>query len=190
MGDPMMVRASDRERAAVEELLRRHHLAGRLMIEELEDRLAAVHRSVTLGELAALHADLPDDPPGPPARAARRPPPRIPGWLAFSERIELPASPDRIRAGVLADVAPGLASQGFNLVDVDDRHLRFVHRKRPPWTIALAILLFPFRLLALLYQEEQARRGPRDPAGAGATQLLVFGEAPLRVRRAFAELEL
>jgi hypothetical protein len=62
--DPEL-RASDeeRERAAAE--IRDHFAAGRLDDDELADRLDAVYRARTQGELHALRADLPPLPPPP-----------------------------------------------------------------------------------------------------------------------------
>ena len=62
--DPEL-RASDeeRERAAAE--IRDHFAAGRLDDDELADRLDAVYRARTQGELQASRADLPALPPAP-----------------------------------------------------------------------------------------------------------------------------
>jgi hypothetical protein len=56
------------------------------------------------------------------------------------------------------------------------------------WTIAVAVLLFPFGLLALLYTEE-ARITIDLQASSDGTLVAASGVAPLAVRRAFAELE-
>lgn len=62
--DPEL-RASDeqRDRAAAE--IRDHFAAGRLDDDELAERLDAVYRARTQGELRALRADLPALPPAP-----------------------------------------------------------------------------------------------------------------------------
>jgi hypothetical protein len=59
------LRASDAERTATADLLRRHHAEGRLDTAELEERIERCYAAKTRGDLAALTADL----PGPPARA-------------------------------------------------------------------------------------------------------------------------
>jgi hypothetical protein len=84
--DQPALRASDSDRQAVEELLRRSHLEGRLTVDELEERLAAAHRAVTIADLAALHADLPRPEPARPV-APRRRPSRVPGIASFTERV-------------------------------------------------------------------------------------------------------
>jgi hypothetical protein len=53
------VRASDAERQATAELLKRHHTEGRLDTDELEERLARCYAAKTRGELDALTTDLP-----------------------------------------------------------------------------------------------------------------------------------
>lgn len=53
------LRASDADREQVATLLRESFTAGRLTMEELEDRLARAYRSRLLGELDALVHDLP-----------------------------------------------------------------------------------------------------------------------------------
>jgi hypothetical protein len=52
-------RASDEDREHVARVLQRHAVAGRLTIEELEDRIGAAFRARTLRELDALQSDLP-----------------------------------------------------------------------------------------------------------------------------------
>jgi hypothetical protein len=53
------IRASDADRETVTERLRRAAGEGRLLAEELEERLARALRAQTYGELDALVADLP-----------------------------------------------------------------------------------------------------------------------------------
>jgi Domain of unknown function (DUF1707) len=59
MARPAVLRASDAERDEVAERLRKASIEGRLLAEELEERLAAALTARTLGELDALVADLP-----------------------------------------------------------------------------------------------------------------------------------
>lgn len=56
------MRASDADRERVVELLRDHAAAGRLDVEELDQRTEAAYRARTLDALEALSRDLPDDP--------------------------------------------------------------------------------------------------------------------------------
>jgi hypothetical protein len=57
-GDPR-IRASDADRERTATLLREHHAAGRLTIEEFGERLELVFAAKRIGELEALLADLP-----------------------------------------------------------------------------------------------------------------------------------
>src|SRR4051812_5744680 len=98
------LRASDRDRQAVEELLRRSHLEGRLTVDELEERLDRAQRAVTLGDLAVLHNDLPQQP----RAVARRRAPRAPGRTSFTQRVALDADVPTARAGALEHIAPAL----------------------------------------------------------------------------------
>jgi hypothetical protein len=56
--DPGM-RASDDDRDRAASLLREHHAAGRLTVEEFQERLDAAYQAKTLGEIDQLMADLP-----------------------------------------------------------------------------------------------------------------------------------
>jgi hypothetical protein len=69
------VRVGDRERAEAADRLAAHAAAGRLGVEELEQRLERVHAAVLARDLTALEADL----PGPIAVRERRP--GGPAWL-------------------------------------------------------------------------------------------------------------
>jgi len=64
------VRVSDADREAVAARLREHYAAGRLGLDEFQDRLDAVYRAQTAGELDMVTDGLPHDgvvlPPGTP----------------------------------------------------------------------------------------------------------------------------
>jgi hypothetical protein len=68
--DPRL-RASDAERESTVGLLREHATAGRLDLEELEQRIGAAYAARTHGELGALLQDLPARIAAPRARARR-----------------------------------------------------------------------------------------------------------------------
>jgi hypothetical protein len=61
------LRAADADRAAVATALGQHMAAGRLTVDEYDDRLARTYAARTYGELDELTADLPapDRPPAP-----------------------------------------------------------------------------------------------------------------------------
>jgi hypothetical protein len=56
---PPHLRAADADRAAVAEVLGRHMSAGRLTLDEFDERLARAYAARTFGELDELTADLP-----------------------------------------------------------------------------------------------------------------------------------
>src|SRR5215217_8789738 len=75
--DPAL-RASDADRESIVAQLREHGAAGRLDVDELEQRIGAAYAARTHGELAALLADLPAK------RATRAVAPRRPhDWTPF-----------------------------------------------------------------------------------------------------------
>ena len=101
--DPRL-RAADADREHVAELLQRHTAAGRLTLDEYEQRVTAAWRASTLGELAALTADLPTARPR--QRAASRPPTAV--LVAASALVAL-----LVLAGLLAVTgAAGWAHMG------------------------------------------------------------------------------
>jgi hypothetical protein len=76
------LRVGDAERQAVVEQLRTHLGAGRLELDEFEERTAQALAARTVGDLVPLTADLPAVrrplPKGPPIRQVQRPPAQ--GW--------------------------------------------------------------------------------------------------------------
>lgn len=182
------MRAGDSDRAAVVDLLRAHHLDGRLTVEEFEERIEHAHGAVTLLELGDLHDDLPELQPrrGKIVRRDTRAP-RIPGLLAFVERVELRADPQAARREAFAVIAPALARHGYKLA-VDDEALAFHRRRRPAWTILVAIFAFPVGLVALLHTELDEIVTEIGRSSAGGSALLIYGTGSLAVRRAFAQL--
>jgi hypothetical protein len=72
------LRAGDRDRDAVADVLREQHLAGRLKADEFEERLDRCYAATTYGELDDLVADLPQRQlPSRPVGHSRR-------WLALA----------------------------------------------------------------------------------------------------------
>ena len=59
------LRAADSDRTAVATVLGEHMAAGRLTVEEYEDRLARAYAAKTYGDLDALTVDLPSTAPAP-----------------------------------------------------------------------------------------------------------------------------
>ena len=66
------LRAADADRAAVAGVLGEHMSAGRLTLDEYDERLTRAYAARTFGELDELIADLPAQPGAAPAPARRR----------------------------------------------------------------------------------------------------------------------
>jgi Domain of unknown function (DUF1707) len=179
------VRASDADRDEVVTLLRRHAEAGRLTVDELDERCSQALSAVTLGDLGALLRDLPGEPP--PHQPARTPP-RMPGKYHFAETWRAPSSAERTMGELMEHVAPPLARHGYRLVERTPYRLAFTRERRPVWTFLVAIFVFPIGLLALLYKDREQITIDLHPEGR-STLVSVAGIAPLEVRRAFAMLE-
>ena len=183
-----LMRAGDSDRAAVVDLLRAHHLDGRLTVDEFEERVEHAHNAVTLLELGDLHEDLPELQPrrGKVVRRSSRPP-RIPGRLAFVDRVELPGTLAVVRDQAFESIAPALARYGYKLSVAGDA-LIFRRERRPVWTVLVAVCAFPIGLLALLHTETEEIVVELERAPGGGTSVLAHGTGSLTVRRAFAHL--
>jgi len=73
MDDRQAMRASDRDRQEVVDLLRGAVTDGRLRMDEYVDRMERAYQAVTCGDLIPLHADLPASGPGRPSGTAPTP---------------------------------------------------------------------------------------------------------------------
>jgi hypothetical protein len=90
---------------------------------------------------------------------------------------------------LMADVVPPMERYGYDITQRWDGRLRFERETRPAWTILVAIFLFPFGLLALMYKDRERVTIDLDEFDDGTTQLVASGVAPLPIRRAFADLQ-
>lgn len=132
MASDHMIRASDQDREVVVVALRDAYTAGRLTLEEFDERMTAAYASKTWGELRKLTEDLPAQPilgsdvPGRPL-----PPPALPQHPPRSGGLLPPASRHRHPVGFFPLVALwvvlALASQSPHAIVAP--------------TIALAIML-------------------------------------------------
>jgi hypothetical protein len=181
------IRASDAERERTVERLRDHALAGRLTVEELDERCARAYAAVTVAQLAELLADLPA---APPARAPQ-PLPALgpPGVRPFTYESHHPVAPDEAMEAALRHIAPVLHGQRYELVDRSGTRLAFAYSYRPGWTYLVAIALPPVGWIALFHKAEERVVIEFEPdRRRGGTRMIVSGNAPKRVRRAFAQL--
>jgi hypothetical protein len=180
------LRASDAEREQTVAALRAAAGEGRLTVDELDERTTLAYAAVTRGDLERLLHDLPAA-RLPEPRAARRGP-RMPGRAGFGARWSARRPPDLVGFELVHSLGPPLRAFGYELVERTPQRLVFARRRRPAWTIVVAVVFFPVGLLALLHcpsdeiTVEFARRG-------GETVCFAQGVAPLAVRREFAQLE-
>ncbi len=184
------VRASDAERERTVEHLRDHALAGRLTVDELDERCARAYAAITVSELTELLADLPTPAPARQA-AATSPAPSLgpPGVRPFTYEWHHPVSPENAMDAALHHIAPALNRQGYELADRTETRLDFTYSYRPGWTYLAAIVLPPFSLLVLLHRVQERIVIELEPdRRRGGTRMIVRGSAPKRVRRAFAQL--
>ena len=63
----------------------------------------------------------------------------------------------------------------------------FAYSYRPGWAYVVAILLFPFGLIAARRAQRGADHADFDPLPRGRARIVAHGRAPRRVRQAFAE---
>ena len=178
-------RASDEDRERVAESLRGDLLAGRLTVEEYEERLARAYRATTRADFDAVAADLPRV--RLPARRRRRP---LAGNRPFSVRIESHEPPALVITEAMRTIAPHLLRSGYELEQPSENQLVFTRNRRPAWTILVAIFVFPFGLLALTHKVRESQVFVNAiAAGEERTLVDVVGVAPAGVRRAILELE-
>jgi hypothetical protein len=177
------VRASDAEREQMARSLGTHLASGRLTLEEFSARVERAYRAVTIDELNALAADLPKSAREPtPVEGSRRP--FWPGNLPFATRIWTRASAESVVAAAMRTVVPTLLAAGYQLERNDPKLLVLSRTRRPAWTIAVAVLVFPIGLLALLRQERSQIVISIDHESGDETIVDVSGCATLGVRRA------
>jgi len=158
------VRASDVERETVVRMLRDHCAAGRLSIDELDERVERAYAAGTRGDLNRLVSDLPTEGAdgGTPARRRRF---FWPGIAPFSERRHLTTSCAESFAAAQNEMVPRMGAQGFHVdEEIWPRRLRFVSD-----TGLVITVMF-------------------HPASDGGTEVSAFGHGPRAVRKAFATL--
>jgi Domain of unknown function (DUF1707) len=183
------LRASDADRERTVEHLREQALAGRLTVDELDERCARAYGAVSVSQLSELLADLPAPTPAPRPPPAPVPAVGPPGVRPFTYEWHHPVASHRAMEEALRHIAPALHRQGYELVDRTDTKLGFEYSYRPGWTYAVAVLLPPIGFLALFHREQDRVVIELEPDRRhGGTRMIVRGNAPKRVRRAFAQL--
>jgi hypothetical protein len=182
------VRVSDADRDDIADAMRRHWVDGRLSVEELDERLAAVYAARTERQLAELLSDLPEGSSQPVVAATpaasrwrpgrwRRPRVGLPGVRPFVQHHDFEAEKEQVFADALSHIAPGMITGGYDLAErVEPTLLAFETRERPA------------RLLRLRVRQTSRIVMAFDDASEGGTRVTVRGMARRAVRRAFATL--
>jgi hypothetical protein len=148
--------------------LRAEQAAGRLTLEELEERSGSAWQAVELADLDGLTRDLPAAPRSAQVAApSERGRPWVPGRWPFSVQWRTTVPPDVAMARFVEHVAPSLNRYGYDLVTRTESH---------------AVLVCPRRLRGDDRITVDLGRDGRD------TVLVAQGVAPVGVRRAFAQL--
>jgi hypothetical protein len=190
MADAPDLRASDVERERAVARLRRHATEGRLTMEELDERCARAYAARTVGELAALMADLPG---GLERVDAPRPAAPVPavggvGVRPFTFVWDLPVAPEKAIEEAVRHIAPSLNRQRYELVERTPERLGFSYGYRPGWVWAAVVFVPVFGLIALVHRVEERIVIEVEPTAGGRSRMTVRGRAPRSVRRAFAEM--
>jgi hypothetical protein len=93
-------------------------------------------------------------------------------------------------AEAMRTIGPHLLRSGYSMEQAADNQLVFTRRRRPTWTILVAIFAFPFGLVALMHNPRESQVFVNAiSVGDGETLVDVVGVAPGGVRRALLELE-
>jgi hypothetical protein len=190
-GEDANLRASDADRAEVADALRAHCAAGRITIEELDERVGKAMTARTYGELRELTTDLPalQSPAVPESVAVEPISGRGRGVRPFTMRVEVHGPPERARAVALETIAPGLNGMQFTMRSQSATALEFERRgSHHPLAIVVAVLLFPIGLLALTQKRDEQVTIVFEQLGANRTALIIHGTASRRVRTEFAGL--
>jgi hypothetical protein len=156
-GGPHALRIGDAERDAAAADLGEHYAAGRLTLDELNERLDAVFASKTFGQLTRIMADL----PGPgrlPWRAA--PSKTTTGWAPADYRYDAPLADDRPWRTANSSMA-GFQTRGPQVAPTaTDRAGRFAALS----LLVLAMLIWLFTAL-LFARHGFVHPGPYGPPG-------------------------
>jgi hypothetical protein len=192
-GQDANLRASDADRADVADQLQAHCAAGRISVDELDERVGRAMSARTYGELAELTADLPalQTGPSPAATPSFELEPvvvRGHGIRPFTMRVEVHAPPERARALALETIAPGLNTMRFAITNQSPTMLEFERSGDRTIAIVIAVMLFPIGLLALARRREQRVTIAIEQVPGNRTAIIIHGNASRKVRAEFARL--
>jgi hypothetical protein len=156
-GGPHALRIGDAERDAAAADLGEHYAAGRLTLDELNERLDAVFTSKTLGQLTRVMADL----PGQGRMAWRTGPDRTSGWGLVDFPADAPFDMDRPWRSTRSSMA-GFQTKGPQAPPTpSDRAGRLAALS----LLVLAMLIWLFTALLFARHGLYHQYGPYGPSG-------------------------
>jgi hypothetical protein len=156
-GGPHALRIGDAERDFAAADLGEHYAAGRLTLDELNERLDAVFTSKTLGQLTRVMADL----PGHGRMAWRTGPDRTSGWGPTDFPADAPFGMDRPWQGTGSSMA-GFQTRGSQAPPTpSDRAGRLAALS----LLMLAMLIWLFTALLFARHGFSHQYGPYVPSG-------------------------
>jgi hypothetical protein len=106
----------------------------------------------------------------------------------FSREIITDKQPATLLSECIAEWSGQLAQHNYVLTTQSEAGLSFHKRYWPTWAIAVAVLLFPFGLVALFAKDDATITATFTPSDKG-TVMLVSGKAPKSVVHAFQAMD-
>lgn len=158
-------------------------------MHEFEERIGRAYAATTLDELRELTLDLP------PSAAVPAEPPRrrslLPGNRPFAIRFESDEAPAAVISAAMRSIAPNLIGARYQLQMSEPTRLVFRRSRFPFWSVAAAVLIPIFGLLALAAAGRETSEivASANALGEGRTAVDVFGVASMPVRRAMLQLD-
>jgi hypothetical protein len=104
----------------------------------------------------------------------------------FQREITTTKAPVEAQRVCIAEWTGKLTPWKYTLTTQSEAGVTFHRRYIPTWAIAVAIILFPIGLLALLVKDDASISATFTPEGEG-TRVLVAGKAPGRIVKSFEQ---
>ena len=106
----------------------------------------------------------------------------------FTREITTDKQPATLLTECISDWSGQLAQHNYVLTTQSEIGLTYHKRYWPKWAIVIAILFFPFGLVALFAKDDATITATFTPSDSG-TVMLVSGKGPKAVAEAFAAME-
>src|SRR5262245_3730211 len=95
--------------------------------------------------------------------------------------------PSDVHGATLQSLARPLLRFGYRITSQGSEGVTFYRSYRPWWIRLLALITFPIGLAFLFFKREETLTMSFERDGSG-TRIVVTGDGPRKVRRAFAEI--